>query len=151
MTNMNWLIYHIASGHSFFTGVGLIVAAVLASTSQKSIVKRVASVAFLIGVVAVVISSAAIPYVLYVLAGIATIAWLILTKKKRWPRASRVVVVLSWLMAAAFEVPHHITPTPDAAKSRSVTIIGDSLTAGTGQELTWPKILAEEHELAVQD
>ena len=36
MTNMNWLIYHIASGHSFFTGVALIVVAVLISAMVGS-------------------------------------------------------------------------------------------------------------------
>ena len=72
---MNWLVYHIVSGDAFFSGVALIIVAALASTRSTAIATRVAVLGLLIGVIAVAISSTAIPYWCYGLAVIVTIAW----------------------------------------------------------------------------
>ena len=38
---MNWLVYHIASGHAFFTGVALFIIAALVSIRVSLVPKRV--------------------------------------------------------------------------------------------------------------
>jgi hypothetical protein len=47
---MNWLVYHIVSGHSFFTGVALLVLAAFASTRSRPIFSRITVLSFLIGI-----------------------------------------------------------------------------------------------------
>ena len=74
---MNWLVYHIVSGHAFFTGVALVIIAALASTRPNPITKRVTVLEFLTGAIAIAISSTAIPYWYYGVALVATAAWTI--------------------------------------------------------------------------
>lgn len=57
---MNWFIHHIASSHAFFSGVALIIVAALASARSTPIAKRLTALAFLIGAIAIAISSTAI-------------------------------------------------------------------------------------------
>jgi acyl-CoA thioesterase-1 len=151
---MNWLVYHIASGHAFFTGVALVIIAALASTQAKPIVNRMAGLAFLIGAVAITISSTALPYGYYAVALVATVAWVISRYVKKWRRWAPFTVIAVWLIAAALEIPYHITPTLNPASSRCITVIGDSVTAGMGgsdKSEKWPTILANQHDLTVQD
>jgi hypothetical protein len=70
---MNWLVYHIVSGQAFFSGIILLVIAALASMSARPVYKRVTLLAFLIGTIAVVVSSTAIPYWLYAIASAVTL------------------------------------------------------------------------------
>jgi acyl-CoA thioesterase-1 len=151
---MNWLVFHVLSGQAFFTGVALIVVAALASRQSKPIARRITALAFLIGVIAITISSTAIPYWYYAVALFVTIAWFASHYVKTWRRWSAFAVVAVWLMAAVLEIPFHITPTLTPARSRSITIIGDSLTAGideTDNAKRWPQILARQHNLLVQE
>jgi acyl-CoA thioesterase-1 len=151
---MNWLVYHIASGHAFFSGVALIIVAALVSARSMSIARRVAVLAFLLGVIAIVISSTAIPVWGYAVAVVVTMLWLVSAYLEKWRRWTRIAVVAGWAVAAAIELPYHITPSLVSASSRSMTVIGDSVTAGMGasdQSVRWPALLAEEHNLRVQD
>lgn len=148
---MNWLVYHVVSGQSFFTGVGLIVLSVLLASRAKPIAKRLSSLAFLLGIVAIVVSSTPLPYWYYVVAGTTTVAWMVPAYKKRWPRASRIAVVVVWLIAAVIEIPYHVAPSLAPENSRTITVIGDSITAGLGEDETWPKMLARDHNLDVCD
>ena len=151
---MNWLVYHIVSGHAFFTGVILLVIAALASTRPQSIFSRVIVLSFLIGIIAVVVSSTAIPNWLYAIAAVVTVAWIASRYRKPWRRWAPYAVIAVWLLAAVVEIPHHVTPSLDPAASRSVTIIGDSVTAGVGGDETsetWPTLLGRDHQLQIQD
>lgn len=151
---MNWLVYHIASGHAFFSGVVLIIVAALASTRLTPIAKRLTVLAFLIGAIAIAISSTAIPYWYYGTAIVITIAWLISGYLERWRRWTRIAVIVTWSIAAAIELPYHITPSLVPAASRSMTVIGDSVTAGMGasdNSVRWPTLLTKEHNLNIQD
>jgi acyl-CoA thioesterase-1 len=151
---MNWLVYHIASGHAFFSGVALILVAAVASIRSTPITKRLAVFAFLIGAIAVAISSTAIPYWYYGIAIVITIAWLISTYLENWRRWTRISVIVAWAIAAAMELPYHITPSLVPASSRSMTVIGDSVTAGMGasdKSERWPTLLAKERNLNIQD
>ncbi|NLY02733.1 MAG: acyl-CoA thioesterase [Rhodopirellula sp.] len=151
---MNWLIYHIASGQAFFGGVALIIIAAFASTYSTAIAKRVTVMGFLIGAIAVTISSTAIPYWYYGIASVITIAWLTSGYVKKWRRWAPFAVMGAWVIAAAIESPYHIMPSLAPASSRSITVIGDSVTAGMGsgdKTVRWPTLLAKQHRLEVQD
>ena len=151
---MNWLVYHIVSGQAFFTGVGLLILAAVSSTSTRPIFSRITVLSFLIGVIAVVISSTAISYWCYGVAGAVTLVWIASRFKPAWRRWSACAVVAVWLIAALLELPYHITPSLDPARTRTMTVIGDSVTAGVGGDETsetWPHLLARQHQIAVQD
>ncbi|HUS39386.1 MAG TPA: GDSL-type esterase/lipase family protein [Pirellulales bacterium] len=151
---MNWLVYHIVSGHAFFTGVTLLIIAAVSSTRSHPIVRRVTVLTFLVGVIAVVVSSTAIPYWYYGIAVVATLAWIASRYRKRWRRWAPYAVSSVWLIAAFIELPYHFTHALRPTPTRTITIIGDSVTAGVGGDETaetWPSILAREHSLQVQD
>ncbi len=151
---MNCLVYHIASGQSFFTGVVLVIIAAVASTRSNPIAKRVVVLTFLLGAIAIAISSTAIPYWYYAVAVCGTAAWAISGWVKKWRRWTPFAVIAAWGLAAAIEAPYHIAPTVRPAPSRALTVVGDSITAGLGDDdksERWPEILAREHNLEVQD
>lgn len=151
---MNWLVYHIASGHAFFTGVALVIIAALASTGTKSIAKRIAGLTLLAGAIAIAISSTAIPYWYYAIAIVVTLTLTSSRYVKKWRPWTSYAVIAVWGIAAALEIPYHLTPTLNAASSRSITVIGDSVTAGMGgsdKSEKWPTILAKQHGVIVQD
>lgn len=151
---MNFLVYHIGSGQSFFSGVALVVVAAVASTRSHPIAKRIAALAFLLGAAAIVLSSSAVPYWCYAVAGCATAAWVAsgwIEKRRRW---TPFAMIAAWLVAAAFEGPYHVSPTLIPAPSRSVAVIGDSITAGMGEDdksERWTELIAKEHGIEVQD
>lgn len=151
---MNWLVYHIVSGQAFFTGVGLVILAAVSSTRSRPIVRRITALSFLIGIIAVVISSTAILYWWYGIAVAVTLVWIASRFQPNWRRWSAYSVVGVWLIAAMIELPYHITPSLDPARTRTMTVIGDSVTAGVGGDETsetWPHLLARQHQIAVQD
>ena len=151
---MNWLVFHIVSGQSFFTGIVLLLIAVTISTATRPLYKRLTALAFLIGIIAISVSSTPIPYWLYAVAAFVTLAWIISRFKESWRRWASYAMIIVWLIAAFFEIPYHITPRLTPTNERSVAVIGDSVTAGVGgdeKSETWPSILAREHQLTVQD
>ena len=151
---MNWLVYHIVSGQAFFTGVALLILAAVSSTRSRPIFRRTTALSFLIGIIAVVVSSTAISYWWYAAAGAITLVWIASRFKPDWRRWSASAFVAVWLIAALIELPYHITPSLDPARTRTMTVIGDSVTAGVGGDETsetWPSLLARQHQIAVQD
>lgn len=151
---MNPLVYHVASGHCFFTGIVLMIAAAQLGLRARPIFRRLAWLALLLGVIAIVISSTAIPYWLYAIAVLATLPWFSVHYAKDWQHWAPHVMIAAWLLAAAFEVPYHALPPLRASSARAITVIGDSVTAGVDgnqKSETWPKIFAREHKVAVQD
>lgn len=155
---MNPLVYHVASGQVFFTGIVLMVIAAQASQWPRSLVRRAAGLCFLLGSIAIAISSSAIPYWCYAVAIAASVPWLASGFRQDWQHWAPHCLLAGWLFAAAMEVPYHATPTPTPtlrpAAKRALTVIGDSVTAGVdGDEKseTWPKIFAREHHIEVQD
>ncbi|HUT09861.1 MAG TPA: hypothetical protein VMY42_05160 [Thermoguttaceae bacterium] len=144
---MNPLVFHIASGQSFFSGVALLVLAALLSTRQERLAKRVGVLVCLIGLTAVIVSSTAIPYWYYAIAAIITVVWGVLFLVNRWRRWAAVALAAVWAVAALIEVPYHITPGLTPADSRALVVIGDSVSAGMHDNdvETWPSILARTH------
>lgn len=150
---MNALVDHIVSGESFFTGAALCIAAALVSRSRRPRLRRCTGLLFLIGLLAVTVSSTAIPYGYYGLTGAITLAWCASRYVVRWRRWSAWAMAVAWSVAVAIEVPYHLVPTLHPAPARSITVIGDSITAGVGDMRleTWPRVLAREHHLMVRD
>jgi len=149
---MNWLVFHIGSGHSFFTGMALVPFAVGISYWQRPIARRLVGIALLIGAAAIAFASAAIGYWVYALLLASLIAWL---SSGWWPKGrdyTAAAVVACCLIAIGLEVPYHISPTVESVPSRSLAVIGDSVTAGVNDgTVTWPKLLADTHGVEVQD
>ena len=151
---MNWIVYHIASGHAFFSGVALILVAAIASVRSTPNAERLKIVFCLIGAIAIAISSTAIPYWCYAIATVITIFWLYYATRENWRRWTRISVIIVWAIVAAMELPYHIPPTLVPASARSMTIIGDSITSGLGptdNSVRWPTQVATAHRLSIQD
>ncbi|QDU96878.1 SGNH/GDSL hydrolase family protein [Lignipirellula cremea] len=151
---MNGLVYHIASGQALFTGASLLMLSAFASLGSSALLRRVSSFAFLLGTATVVIASVALPYWLYAVAALLTAGWIISWRWEKWRRLAVAGMAIGWLVVMLIELPHHLLPRLTPAGSRSLTVIGDSITAGIGgdpKSPTWPQVLARQHRLQVQD
>lgn len=151
---MNWLVFHIVSGHAFFTGILLVIVGVLASTAKWPVCRRMSGTAFVVGAMGIAVSSTPIANWLYAVSIVVTLAWIWSRFKPTWSPWAAYATLLAWLIAALTEVPYHLTPTIQLTDERQLTVIGDSITAGVGgdeRSETWPSILAGQHQLQVQD
>ncbi len=151
---MNGLVFHIASGDAFFTGVVLLLIAAFSSSRLRPFFRRVTVLSFLMGAIAIAVSATPLPYWCSGLALAATLAWIASFFKKDWRRWATYVFVGAWWIAAGTEIPYRFAPSLRPAPNRDLTILGDSVTAGMGDSdtsETWPNILAREHDLRVQD
>lgn len=150
---MNWLVYHVGSGGAFFSGVALLLLAVLLSTRKHWLLKRLTVLTFLVGVIAIAISSTAMPYWQLAMVFAATLAWIASAWVTRWRHWTRIVFCVVWLFAAVWEATYWVEPTLSPVSTRHVTIFGDSVTAGLGEGSieAWPAILNREHGIQVQD
>ena len=150
---MNPIVFHLISGDAFFTGIALIVLGVLATRCSKAIVRRSTPLLLFAGVLSVALSSTAIPYWYY--AGAVAFSLLAFARARRTTssRAWAAAVILVWIGLVVVEVPWRLTPRLSPVATRSLTIIGDSVTAGIGEGdiETWPGILARTHQIDVQD
>jgi acyl-CoA thioesterase-1 len=151
---MNGLVYHIASGQAFFSGITLVLFAVAIATLTRPSGRRLASVAGVVGVLVIGVSSTPQPLWCYAIAAGLAVTWLGTLFQKnpqRWPRYA---VAFAGMALALLELPHHMTPRIVPTTGRSLTILGDSVTAGWGaadKAERWPNILSREHDVAVQD
>lgn len=150
---MNPIVYHIASGQAFLTGVVLIILAALLSLRENRIMQRVMVLSFLVGVILVAVSSTPLPWWFYGVADVVTLVWLGTLFTKRWRKVAAEALVGVWLLGLLLEVPYHLTPGVEPVSLRRLTVIGDSVTAGLGdtETETWPRILSREQDIAVQD
>lgn len=154
---MNPIVFHIVSGQSFFTGIGLILAVVWLPTMRKadkplaSPVRLSCIVCFTAGLLGIALSSTPIPYWYYAFAAAITLTWLIARKRPASRVHTRIAMTVVWLGAAALELPWHFLP--PRASIISMSVIGDSVSAGMeeNEAETWPSLLARQRKLAVQD
>jgi len=159
---MHWIVYHIASGHSFFSGLAFTCVAVMGSLESQNTqvgmlrhtARRYVSVPFVIGMIAIALSSTPLAYWFYGIGLALAFAWMLTGNSPTIHKAVR-VSLLAWCFSAAlFELPHHWVPAVERATDRTLVIIGDSVTAGMGGQDSskkWPAILAEEHSMLVQN
>ena len=151
---MNPLVYHIVSGQALFSGVLLILVAAATSLQTGPVWQRVRVLTLTTGLIAVTVSSTALAWGWYVAATVSTCIWIASRWRVGWRKWAAMVLAGAWLVLAGIEAPYHITPQLQPASARSLTVIGDSVTAGIGgdeQSRRWPQLLASQHGLQVQD
>lgn len=155
---MNWLIYHFVSGGAFFTGSSLMCLGAVLGMLDKSWCRRCAPLACVTGLVLVVASATPLSNLFYAILGVITLVWLFFTGTKgrsqsvRCQRLLSILLTVICIVGVIVELPHHLMPTIEPAKSDLVVVFGDSVTAGIGEESeTWPQILTREKRVAIQD
>lgn len=154
-----WLIYHVASGQSFFTGAIAILLAVGMSPFVRGMGPRIArNLLALVGVIGVAVSSIPMTLVAAVMLVVSTVGWAVAEAlRQRSPRrvliVIRSIVALAWIAAIAIEVPYHLTPRIPPLATRAIGVIGDSITAGVEgpQAVTWPELLSVRTGITVRD
>lgn len=150
---MNPIVFHIASGQAFFTGVVLIGLAAAVSNLAQPWVKRAVPLAAVIGMLAIVLSSTPVPIWSYGLTAVAIAFWTGTAWKPRRRKGASIGVILALTVTLLLELPWHFTPRLEPAYGRSLAVIGDSVTAGMGENeaRTWPGLYAAAHDVTVQD
>lgn len=154
-----WLVFHVASGQSFFSGSACLAVALCLSAFAKWPWKRIVRNIFvLIGGSLVFASATPLSPWFYLVLLIATLLWLAgEASRGRVPhgfvRFLRVAVALVCFTGVDVELPYHFLPSVPQLGRPALGIIGDSVTAGTGQEavITWPGILADRYGIVVHD
>ncbi|WP_165250455.1 GDSL-type esterase/lipase family protein [Paludisphaera soli] len=152
-----WLIFHVASGQAFFAGAGCVIAAVgLSAYASRRGLRTVRNGLAAVGVVLAVASATPLATWFAVVMGVVTSAWAVVEALGgRTPSrviGLRLAVVLLWLGAAGGEARHHARPALPRIHRPILGVVGDSLTAGTGEArvVGWPEILAREHGVSVR-
>lgn len=151
---MNGLVYHIVSGQSFFSGTALLVFAVVCATRPNALLKRMTIACCVMGTVLIGLSSTPIPYWYYGVMIAAMTAWGLTWFKPGWQVRGARVFVAVLVVGVGLEIPYHILPTVPNVAGRSLTIVGDSVTAGVGgneSSTTWPRLLSDQYQVTVQD
>jgi acyl-CoA thioesterase-1 len=158
-----WFLYHVASGHIFFTGLALIVAAVAfsavalpAATGDRR--RRLVWILAVLGLLSVATSATPLPWTAYAVGAAVLVVWAFAearrkTLSRRTRLAARGLVVATCIAGAALEIPFHLMPRLRLPPKPVVAVIGDSVSAGMGENeaVTWPRRLAERHGLVVHD
>lgn len=161
---MNPIVFHIISGDAFFSGLAMLLAVVCyrwyhrLKPLDSARIRLLLLILFMSGLTGVVFSSTPMPLWLAALLTCITLAWC----GTQWYGASRclrthravvVLMVVSWSLAAALEVPWRLLPVTAMAPVNAMTVIGDSVSAGMeeGEAETWPSLLSRQHGLQIQD
>ncbi len=151
----DWVVYHIGSGHAFFSGLFLIQLAALSAFMNRgrwfAFCRIVSACA---GVILVAISSTPLPVWFYASAGAITLAWLVVdgftkTAHRRMRLALRFATLAAGCLGIALELPYHLMPAIPPLQNAQVFLVGDSLSAGINRETeTWPKLFSRSHHVA---
>jgi acyl-CoA thioesterase I len=154
----NLVLYHIFSGHAFFSGVGLLSIAILLSSFSARRESRIRWTSLcVLSLVLVTVSAPPLPKAFHILATFLTSGWLVIELTRRSPKwlrvGSRIAVALVWGAAVVLEIPYHWIPRLPPLGNRPIYVIGDSVSEGTGEAAneTWPMILSREHSVQVRN
>ena len=149
------LVAHVAAGTAFFTGAALVLAGVGLGLSMRPRVRRWGPSVAAVGAVPVGGTATPVGWWWYAAAGAAFVGWSVsLRLKPERQRAKRVaagVLTAVLVFGIGFELPWHVTPRVPGVGTRTLTVFGDSVTAGVGPAETWPAILERRHGLTVHD
>jgi len=146
---MNLIIYHFISGQAFFSGTVLVAVAAAAFFFSPSGARRIVGrLAALVGVLLAALSSTPLPGAFFKVWAAVVLAWLVVewlwnSKPKRL-LAMRALVMVLCVVGICIELPWHFVPGSPEGTFDTVFVVGDSLSAGIGEEKeTWPVILQE--------
>lgn len=156
---MNAVVYHIASGQAFFSGVALISLAVsLAFRPRNRWLAFSRTVLACLALILITVSATPLPGWFYLIAGVASLVWIGLegSSRARWQRGKpwlRGLVLAIWWLGVALELPCHVVPLIPRLSRPKIYVVGDSLSAGMGDRSieTWPKRLERTRGLTVGD
>lgn len=154
---MNALVYHIASGQAFFSGVALISLAVLLAVRPGGRWRAFGrTVLACLGLILIAVSATPLPGWFYVVAGGLSLVWVGLEGATRtkwqggkpWLRGAALAV---WWLGVGLELPYHVPPAVPRLGNPKVFVVGDSLSAGLGNPTveTWPARLERTRGLTV--
>ena len=154
-----WLVFHVASGQSFFTGAACLIVAVCLSVLKKQRhVRKARNAVISLGGILVFVSATPLPPWFYLLLLIASLLWLAGEAfggriPARFVLGWRVAVATTWVAAVLVELPYHLSPRVPQLGHPILGIIGDSVTAGMGEQkaVTWPRIFADRYGVVVHD
>jgi len=154
----NALIYHVASGQAFFSGVALILMAVLSAFRTGGRWLALArTVAAYFGLALVAVSATPLPSWFYLTAAALWFAWLAAEGSSRGSALRsrhrlRCAVLAVGGLGAALELPYHLAPALPRIGDPRVYVVGDSISAGMGGEAeTWAGVLARRQRVVVHD
>ena len=155
---VEWFLFHVASGHAYFSGLALISVAVAIASFRAKMAWRPVGALLLVGVLLVAISATPAPWFVTLLLVLAIVAWLIAESRRvtlppRRLRLARIAAALSIVVAIALETPYHLRPRLEPQAGARLAVIGDSVTAGIGENeaVTWPQLVARSHSIEVND
>ncbi len=153
-----WILFHVASGQSFFSGVlCLLLASGLSPRATRGLARIGRNLLVGLGVILVATSATPLPLAGYAALVAITLAWLIAEAiPSRWPRSLlplRLAAAMAWSGAAMFEAPYHVMPMLVRVEGPVLGIVGDSVTAGMDDPgvTTWPRVFAAQHRARVRD
>ncbi len=152
-----WLVYHVASGQAFFSGIVVIELAGLSAFLTRGRWQAICRAALACaGLILVAVSSTPLPVWFYGVAGAVTLAWIGVESSTKTHRrltlGLRSAVLAVWWLGIALELPFHLMPALPRMENPQVFLVGDSLSAGIGGESeTWPKLLSRQHHVVVHD
>jgi acyl-CoA thioesterase I len=151
---MPWIVYFAGGGGTFLPGAVLIAASVTARAIFSRWWAAVASIVTAgLGIALVTISAEALPWLVYLIWIATTVAWIERGRfRLRWIRALIDAAELTvTIVAVSIAIWFQVRPTlPPAAFSRLI-IVGDSISAGIGNEHSnlWPDLLRADHHVRV--
>jgi hypothetical protein len=151
---MNWVVFQIASGRAFFVALALLVVAVLLRSSRFPRLRRAATWFLLVGLIALSVSAAPLPYWAYALILLSIAAGVFASRFGKYATIASATSAMALGPVGLHEARYHVMPVLRKAQERQIAVIGDSITAGYGgndSTQKWPAILRDRHALAVQD
>ena len=157
-------MFHIVSGDAFFSGAAMLFAVVCYrwlyrnKTAGSAKLRLPLVIMFLAGISGVVFSSTPMPPWLSTLLICTTLAWCGAqcygaAQYRKMHRTVFVLMLVSWSLAVAMEVPWRRLPITASVPVNAITVIGDSVSAGMeeNEAETWPSLLSRQHGVKVQD
>jgi acyl-CoA thioesterase I len=154
---MSWFTLHLGSGAAFFSGTAILTLALVLNAGlspKRAGLRIVAWVLALVGVLLVACSATPLPWWAYAAWATVLIPAMVLCSTRGRQRGSLLLAIVAGLAGVAIavaEARHHTRPTVPTGAARTLYVVGDSLSAGMGDEgaPTWPELLRLQHGIEV--
>ncbi len=140
------ILWFCAGGKSFLTGIILLVlAALIQSQIQNKVSFYSAYLLYLFAFLGITLSATPLHPLFYVIWTILFIAFQIAILNKKSKIFTLNLLIVISLMFFFLELPWHISKPVSIHETKSIIVIGDSVSSGLGRqdEATWPQLLSE--------